>query len=93
MGFPTPEPKFYQVAELESKPSQCPEEPVFVLTPELRASPHVFVFILTTRGGGAVWFSPSDEDLLKHTFFSLQTSSFIHTHPVLLPGDKNLKDQ
>ena len=39
--------------------------------------------ILTTGGGGTVWFRPSDEDLLKYTLYIPQTS-FIHTHPILL---------
>ena len=49
--------------------------------------------ILTTCGGRTVWFRPSDEDLLKYTFYIPQTS-FIHTHILFSsPGDKNLQGQ
>ena len=39
--------------------------------------------ILTTCKGRTVWFGSSDKDLLKYTFYRLQTS-FIHAHPALL---------
>ena len=43
VGFPTLRAHTHQVAELESKPSQCPEEPVFAPDSRACASPHVLV--------------------------------------------------
>ena len=82
VGFPTLRAHTHRVAELESIANQCPEEPVFVPDSSLCFSLCACV-ILTTCAGRTVWFRPSDADLLKYTFFNLQTS-FIHTHPVLL---------
>ena len=43
----------------------------------------VLVSFLTTCEDRTVWVRPTDEDLLKYIFYSLQTS-FIYTHPSVL---------
>ena len=43
VGFPTLRAHTHQVAELESKPSQCPEEPVFAPDSRSCAPPRVLV--------------------------------------------------
>ena len=82
VDFPTLRPRGKQEQNLYPNPVSNAQKQYLSLKGDSRACAPPYV-IFTTCGGRTVWFRPSDEDLLKYTFHSLQTS-FVHTHLALL---------